>query len=94
MKEKHSFNRRIQKPREECHWRCGDIYRALSRIYPLDQEVRLNIIRLGLFVSFGAFSGKAGHCLAGSDNVWLEVSILDVWKRLDLVIFTSSTRPS
>jgi hypothetical protein len=32
IKEKHSFNRRIQKPREESRWRCGDIYRALSRI--------------------------------------------------------------
>jgi hypothetical protein len=37
---------------------------------------------------------KTRHCPAVTDNIRLEVSVLDVCKRFDLVIFTSSTRPS
>jgi hypothetical protein len=55
MKEKHSFNRRIQKPREESHWRCGNIYRALSRIYLLYQDLKSGHCPVG-----------AGHCPAGT----------------------------
>jgi hypothetical protein len=45
-----------------------------------------------------AFLGRARHCLAGPDNDWLGVPICGWLERdlesLDLIIFTSSTRPS
>jgi hypothetical protein len=73
--DKHSFNRKIQQLREESRLSCEYIYRALSRIYPLDQNLKSGHCSVETFYEFFDLFRQSRTL---SDNVRLEISVLDL----------------